>query len=103
MLEYPEVGVYHPRMKGRIADDARLLPGAKDESKPKVGLLLLRSYLLAGNAGHYDAVITALEERGLQVIPAFASGLDARPAIEQFFQSQGRGRIDALEIGRAHV
>ncbi|MEY3913844.1 MAG: Aerobic cobaltochelatase subunit CobN [Pseudomonadota bacterium] len=96
VLEYPEVGVYHPRMKGRIADDARLLPGAKDESKPKVGLLLLRSYLLAGNAGHYDAVITALEERGLQVIPAFASGLDARPAIEQFFQSQGRGRIDAL-------
>ena len=45
----------------------------------------MRSYLLAGNAAHYDGVIAALEARGLRVIPAFASGLDARPAIEQFF------------------
>ena len=51
----------------------------------------MRSYLLAGNAGHYDGVIAALEARGLRVIPAFASGLDARPAIERFFM-QGRPR-----------
>jgi magnesium chelatase subunit H len=34
-----------------------------------VGLLLMRSYLLAGNAAHYDGVIAALEARGLRVIP----------------------------------
>ena len=45
----------------------------------------MRSYVLAGNRGHYDGVIDALEARGLRVIPAFASGLDARPAIEKFF------------------
>ena len=47
-----------------------------------VGVLLMRSYVLAGNRGHYDGMIAALERRGLRVIPAFASGLDARPAIE---------------------
>ena len=33
----------------------------------------MRSYVLAGNTGHYDGVIAALEARGLKVIPAFAS------------------------------
>ncbi len=53
-----------------------------------MGLLVLRSYVLAGNAGHYDGVIEALEARGLRVIPAFASGLDARPAIEQLLHAR---------------
>jgi magnesium chelatase subunit H len=62
-----------------------------------VGLLLLRSYLLAGNAGHYDGVITALEARGLRVLPVFATGLDARPAIEKFFfDAAGRPLVDAV-------
>ena len=38
-----------------------------------VGLLLMRSYVLSGNAAHYDGVIAALEAKGLQVIPAFAT------------------------------
>ena len=96
VVEYPEVGVYHPRMKGRIGQDAQALPAASDNTRPRVGLLLLRSYLLAGNTAHYDAVISAFEAKGLQVVPAFASGLDARPAIEQFFQRSGQSRIDAL-------
>ena len=96
VIEYPEVGVYHPKLKGGIGADAKALPGAKDSTRPRVGLLLLRSYLLAGNSAHYDAVIQALESRGLNVIPAFASGLDARPAIEQFFQQSGKSHVDAL-------
>ena len=38
----------------------------------------------------------AFEARGLCVIPAFASGLDNRPAIERFFVENGRPVIDAL-------
>jgi len=92
--EYPETGVYHPRMAGRFSEsDARLEAGGKNGT---VGLLLLRSYLLAGNHGHYDGVIAALEKRGLRVIPAFAAGLDARPAIEKFFVKNGAVQIDAL-------
>ncbi|MFX8262660.1 cobaltochelatase subunit CobN, partial [Acinetobacter baumannii] len=46
---------------------------------------------------HYNGVITALEARGLRVIPAFATGLDQRPAIAAYFQSaDGRTLIDAL-------
>ncbi|KQP18242.1 magnesium chelatase [Pseudorhodoferax sp. Leaf267] len=98
--EYPELGVYHPRMAQRISEHARDLPRplALAGTKPggTVGLLMLRSYLLAGNTAHYDGVITALEAKGLQVLPAFAAGLDARPAVEKFFIQDGRPTIDAL-------
>ncbi len=96
--EYPEVGVYHPRMAERFSESASTLPKvATTGQRGRVGLLLMRSYLLAGNTAHYDGVIAALEARGLQVVPAFASGLDARPAIEAFFHPQGKAPvIDAL-------
>jgi magnesium chelatase subunit H len=92
---YPEVGVYHPRMQGRYSERVEEVPFAPGP-KGTVGVLMLRSYLLAGNAGHYDGVIAALESRGLRVIPAFASGLDSRPAIERFFVRDGIPQIDAL-------
>jgi magnesium chelatase subunit H len=93
-LDYPEVGIYHPRLAGRFCDSAEDLPRGGDQGT--VGLLLLRSYLLAGNCAHYDGVIAALEARGLRVIPAFAAGLDARPAIEKFFSREGKATVDAL-------
>ena len=100
-LEYPEVGVYHPRMghdiSTRLSEDAANLPLPQGRQvKGSVGLLLLRSYLLSSNAQHYDGVITALEARGLRVVPAFAAGLDARPAIEKYFMQQGRTTVDAV-------
>ena len=95
-VEYAEIGVYHPRMKGRVSAAAEALPATTDDDKGTVGVLLLRSYLLAGNAGHYDGVIAAFEARGLRVIPAFASGLDQRPAIERFFMRDGRSIVDAV-------
>jgi len=61
-----------------------------------VGVLLLRSYLLAGNAGHYDGVIKALQAAGLRVLPVYATGLDSRPAIERFFFEAGRPVVDAV-------
>ena len=95
--EYPEVGVYHPNMPGRLSNTLASLPAPQTKSHGTVGVLMLRSYLLANNAGHYDGVIAALEARGLTVIPAFATGLDGRPAIEQFFfNSAGQPTIDAL-------
>jgi magnesium chelatase subunit H len=93
---YPDIGVYHPAMKGQISDRVDRLPAAQSVCRGTVGLLVMRSYLLAGNAGHYDGVIAALEARGLRVIPAFASGLDVRPAVERFFLAEGRPTIDVL-------
>ena len=96
-VEYPDVGVYHPRLPCRITEDAGLLPIPQGmASHGTVGVLVLRSYLLASNAGHYDGVIAALEARGLRVITAFAAGLDSRPAIERYFLKDGRATVDAV-------
>src|ERR1700733_9345299 len=94
-VEYADIGIYHPRIKERIVETTDRLPELANE-RGTVGLLLLRSYLLAGNSGHYDGVIAAFEAKGLRVIPAFASGLDQRPAIERFFMKDGRSAVDAV-------
>lgn len=98
--EYPELGVYHPRLASRLSASLGALPAplsaAGQAPQGTVGLLLLRSYLLAGNTAHYDGVIQALEARGLRVIPAFATGLDARPAVEAFFFDGAQPRVDAM-------
>ena len=94
-LDYPEVGLYHPGLKARITTDLEALPAPK---KPvaTVGLLLMRSYVLASDTAHYDTVIRAFEAKGVRVIPAFAGGLDGRPAIEAYFKTESGARIDAL-------
>jgi magnesium chelatase subunit H len=94
-VEYPELGVYHPRMAGRLSESIDDLP-LSNPGQGKVGILLLRSYLLSGNAGHYDGVVAAMEAKGLQVVPVFAAGLDSRPAIEKYFIKDGRTTVDAV-------
>jgi len=95
-IEYPDVGLYHPSIPARVATSVDKLPAARRDSRGTVGLLVMRSYVLAGDTAHYDAVIAALEQRGLRVLPAFASGLDARDAINAFFMRDGAPIIDAL-------
>ncbi|MET0279344.1 MAG: magnesium chelatase subunit H [Pseudorhodoplanes sp.] len=92
---YPDVGLYHPRAKHRIVERISELPSTK-AATGTVGALIMRSYVLAGNSAHYDGVIAALEAKGLRVIPAFASGLDARPAIERYFLKDGVSQVDAV-------
>ncbi|MEM7089151.1 MAG: magnesium chelatase subunit H [Pseudomonadota bacterium] len=93
--DYPEAGLYHPDLPQRISINPDDLPGPRNP-RATVGLLMMRSYVLSSDTAHYDAVIHALEARGLRVIPAFAGGLDARPAVDQFFQPDGNRQIDAL-------
>ena len=91
-IEYPDVGLYHPDLPGRITTEAQDLPGPKDATLT-VGLLMMRSYVLSSDTAHYDGVIRAFEARGIRVLPAFAGGLDGRPAIDGYFRE---GAIDAL-------
>ena len=93
--EYPEVGVYHPAMQPRMSANVADLPPVQ-ATRGTVGVLMLRSYVLARDAAHYDGVIAAMEARGLKVIPAFAGGLDGRPAIEQLFMKDGKAIVDAV-------
>ena len=105
-IEYPENGLYHPRMRSspisakragakKISANLKDLPMVK-VSTGTVGVLLLRSYVLANNTKHYDHVIDTLESRGLKVIPAFASGLDGRPAIDAYFTEDGHAKVDCM-------
>jgi magnesium chelatase subunit H len=93
---YPDVGVYHPRALNRMGEDLDVLPQSEREIDGVVGLLVLRSYVLGEDTGHYDGVIAALEARRLRVVPVFASGLDGRPAMERFFIKDGLPCVDAV-------
>jgi len=96
-VDYPDTGLYHPAMPGRIAEHPGKLPARKRKVRGTVGLLVMRSYILAGDTKHYDRVIEAFEQRGYRVVPAFASGLDAREAVTRFFQDdKGKARVDAV-------
>jgi len=93
---HPDIGLYHPRLKDRITENIAKLPAVAGAEKGTVGLLVMRSYVLAGDTAHYDGVIAALEARGLRAIPAFAAGLDARPAVDQFFKNGEGATVDAV-------
>ncbi len=93
-VAYPDTGLYHPRAAGRIVERIEQLPAGGGNGR--VGILLLRSYALSSNAAHYDGVIAALEAHGLQAIPAFASGLDQRDAVHNYFMRLGQPTVDAV-------
>ncbi|GAB5447248.1 magnesium chelatase subunit H [Gymnodinialimonas sp.] len=92
-IDYPEVGLYHPDLPGHhITTEVADLPNPENPVAT-VGLLMMRSYVLASDAAHYDGVIRAMQAKGIAVIPAFAGGLDGRPAISAYFTDD---RVDAL-------
>ena len=94
-VDYPDVGLYHPKLAGRITTDPAALP-RPEGATATVGMLMLRSYILAGDTAHYDAAIAEFERRGIAVLPAFAGGLDGRPAIRAFFQGDHGPTVDAM-------
>ncbi|MEM6276994.1 MAG: cobaltochelatase subunit CobN, partial [Pseudomonadota bacterium] len=90
-VDYPDVALFHSDLPGLgITTDLAELPRVANPVAT-VGLLMLRSYVLASDTAHYAAVIRSFEAKGLRVIPAFAGGLDGRPAMEAYFD-----QIDAL-------
>ena len=95
-VDYPDVGLYDPKAKETIFENPGRARKRKGGRPATVGVLIMRSYALAGNTAHYDATIHALRERGLEVVTAFASGLDARPAVEKYFMRDGEPIIDLL-------
>jgi len=94
-VEYPDVGLYHRALPKKFTEKLADLP-ALPNARGAVGILVLRSYVLAGDTAHYDGVISALEARGLRPVVAFSSGLDQRPAVDAFFMKNGRATVDAV-------
>ncbi len=94
-IEYPDMGVYHPRATPKIVTEKSLIPNCR-HAKGTIGVLLLRSYILAEDAAHYDGVISAIEAEGFNVLPIFAVGLDQRNAINTYFMQDGAASVDAI-------
>ncbi|NTW03691.1 MAG: DUF3479 domain-containing protein, partial [Oscillochloris sp.] len=95
-LNYPDMAIFHPDAPApfeRLADYEKWRRDRDKAAKRQrgatshgtVGVLALRGVVLSGNTAHLKALATAMESRGLAVRMAYASGLDQRPAIEQFF------------------
>ena len=92
-IDYPELGLYHPDLPHNgITTDLADLPQPENPIAT-VGLLMMRSYILASDTAHYDGVIRKMQAAGLAVVPAFAGGLDGRPAISEYFTND---RVDAM-------
>jgi cobaltochelatase CobN len=79
-VELPPAGGYHPRFsEGFAADPARVHAATRTtESRGRVAIGFHPSYLESADLAHVDAMVAALEQRGVGAIPVFYSlGADA--------------------------
>jgi cobaltochelatase CobN len=98
-VEVPEHGIYHPA----LAEPASLesweaLPARE---APVVGIAFYRAHRLSGNLRFIDALVAALQRRGLKALPVYTSSLRAlngsgKSAALAFFHGDQGPRIDAL-------
>ncbi len=71
----PEHGIYHPDLQPDADSDDWLAIRAID--RPSVGIVFYRAHWMSGNTRFIDALITALEKRGMNVLPVFTASLRA--------------------------
>ncbi|MDQ3666259.1 MAG: cobaltochelatase subunit CobN [Acidobacteriota bacterium] len=98
----PSVAIYHPdapklfetfeayrKWYSRRSPESKV-QGPKSKELPldvesTIGLLLMRPQVVSKTTKHYDALIHAIEDEGLSVIPAIATLMDNREACQRFF------------------
>ncbi|MDE3078272.1 MAG: cobaltochelatase subunit CobN, partial [Chloroflexota bacterium] len=96
-IEYPTASLYHPdapRQFEQMDDYLAWFHEHKTAPGPgaaRVGIILFRSFVLNGNTAHYDAVIRAVEARGLIPVPALSFALDNRVVQRRYF-----GKVSAI-------
>lgn len=89
----PEHGIYHPDLPEN-ADLNDCLKYA-DSSRATVGITFYRAHWLSGNTGFIDAMIRALEDKKVNVLPVFTSSLKSvnpetgAPYAFELLQSEG--------------
>ena len=100
-IEYADIGVYHPKMKGRIAESVDKLPAgpanAQGHRRRAAAALLSARRQCRSLRRHDRGVRGQGPARRSRCSPR---GLDQRPAIEHFFMKNGRS--DRRRGGLAH-
>jgi magnesium chelatase subunit H len=88
-LIYPDTALVHPEAPEpfvRLSNYQKWQRSRKrTNGRGTVGLLSLRATVLSRNTGPLDALVRALESRGLDVRLAYSAGLDGRAAVQEFF------------------
>ncbi|MFN3374651.1 MAG: cobaltochelatase subunit CobN, partial [Chloroflexus sp.] len=94
--DIPESGAFHPDAPEPFADLAAYRAWRRKQRQKftggTVGLLTMRPFALSGNSAHLEALIRALEARGIEVRAAYSPTLDMRPTVERFFTDAARAR-----------
>jgi cobaltochelatase CobN len=85
----PEVGIYHPDQPG-LLDLSAWRSRCRQEGRPAVGLAFYRAHWVTCNLAPVDALVRALESRGLNVLPVFG------PHLAAVLAALPTGEIDVL-------
>lgn len=103
----PSVAIYHPAAQNlfeslgeyqkwyaRYQVKHRVLSTKNQSFDPHstIGLLLMRPQVISKTTRHYDALIKAIEDEGLSVVPAIATLMDNREAVNNFFVQTAKSR-----------
>ncbi|GAC1545587.1 MAG: cobaltochelatase subunit CobN [Collimonas sp.] len=76
----PEHGIYHPALPQDAGIDEWL--AHHQPERPSVGIVFYRAHWMSGNTRFVDALVDALEKRGMNVLPVFTSSLRAGAGAE---------------------
>ncbi|MES2739935.1 MAG: cobaltochelatase subunit CobN [Pseudomonadota bacterium] len=98
----PEHGVYHPDL-AQGAGVAEWL-ALRAPRRPSVGIVFYRAHWMSGNTRFVDALLAALEQRGMNVLPVFTSSLRAvgaagaggLPQALSYFSGADGAHVDVL-------
>ncbi|MDD5462522.1 MAG: cobaltochelatase subunit CobN [Methylococcales bacterium] len=100
-IALPEHGIYHPDLPQNASIDDWLSIRASE--RPSIGIVFYRAHWMSGNTRFVDALITALEKRGMNVLPVFTASLrsggdagNSLPTALRYFSGQQGAHIDVL-------
>ena len=96
--QVPSVGIYHPDAPKLFETFEAYEKWYEQPLDPQraIGLLLMRPQVVSKTTKHYDALIRALENEGLTVVPAIATLMDNREAVSKFFTNEGERRVSQI-------
>lgn len=92
--EFPDAGIYHPRLDRFYTSLDEYLKDNFDPKKPTVGVLFYGGMHFEPSIPGASALISRLEP-AVNIIPVFSDGVDNLKAIRKFFFRQGKPFIDA--------